>query len=135
MLYSASTMKLKRLVGEISNNQNAKQLISLSESLRAMERVIFCQIEASEEKTFYSTENKNNLPKHTCNTNNWGVGGGGYGGVQTSHIPYSVHELGNLHSRHLPHFSWLFPVSLLSITKYEVLLQFYFPLFLQPSPI
>jgi len=72
--YSASTIKLKRLVGEISNNQNAKQLISHSQSPRAMERVIFCQIEASEGKTFYSTKKKNNLPKHTYNTNNWGGG-------------------------------------------------------------
>ena len=111
------------MVGEISNNQSAKQL----------ERVTFCQIEASEEKTFYSTENKNNLPKHTYNTNNWGGGGGGggYGGVQTSHLPYSVHELCK---RAFPHFSWLFPFNPLSITKYEALLH-NFPLFLQPSPI
>ena len=94
MHYPASTIILKRLIREISNNQNAKELISHSESLRAMERVIFCQIEASEGKTFYSTKKKNNLSKHTYNTNNCGGGeGGGYRGVQTSHLSYSVHEL------------------------------------------
>ena len=77
MHYSASTIILKRLVREISNNQNAKHLISHSESLRAMERVIFCQIEASEGETFYSTKNENNLSKHTYNTNNCGGGEGG----------------------------------------------------------
>lgn len=49
-------------------------MIGHSESLRAMERVIFCQIEASEGKTFYSTKKKNNLLKHTYNTNNCGGG-------------------------------------------------------------
>ena len=113
MHYSASTIILKRLVREISNNQNAKQLIGHSESLHAMERVIFCQIEASEGKTFYSTKKKNNLSKHTYNTNNCGGGeGGGYRGVQTSHVSYSVHELC---------IPLLFPFSPFSITKYEAL--------------
>lgn len=92
MHYSASTIILKRLIREISNNQNAKELISHSESLRAMERVIFCQIEASEGKTFYSTKKKNNLSKHTYNTNNI-VGEGreevtGESKLPTSHTVY-----------------------------------------------
>ena len=132
MHYSASTIILKRLIREISNNQNVKQLISHSESLRAMERVIFCQIEASEGKTFYSTKKKNNLSKHTksYNTNNCGGGeGGGYRGVQTSHLSYSVHELCIPRSSLI--FLGFFPFS---ITKYEALLH-NFPLFLQPSPM
>ena len=115
--------------------RNAKQLISHSESLHAMERVIFCQIEASEGKTFYSTKKKNNLPKHTYNTNNCEGGGGGergYRGVQTSHLSYSVHELC------IPRSSLIFlgfvPFSPFSITKYEALLH-NFPLFLQLSPM
>lgn len=130
MHYSASTIILKRLVREISSNQNVKQLISHSESLRAMERGIFCQIEASEGKTFYSTKKKNNLP-NTLITQTI-VGGGGYRGVQTSHLSYSVHELC------IPRSSLIFlsfvPFSPFSITKYEALLH-NFPLFLQPSPM
>lgn len=49
-------------------------------------------------------------------------------------FPRLVQCTWTLHSPLLPYFSWLFPFSPFSITKYEALLH-NFPLFLQPSPM